>query len=35
MTDETHVEWLDWGAEAFAEADERDCPVLLSLSHVV
>jgi len=32
MTDETHVEWLDWGAEAFAEADERDCPVLLSLS---
>ena len=32
MTDETHVEWRDWGAEAFAEADERDCPVLLSLS---
>ncbi|WP_050033892.1 DUF255 domain-containing protein [Halorubrum halophilum] len=32
MTDETHVEWRDWGAEAFAEADDRDCPVLLSLS---
>ena len=32
MTDETHVEWRDWGPEAFAEADERDCPVLLSLS---
>ncbi|WP_418285993.1 DUF255 domain-containing protein [Halorubrum sp. DTA46] len=32
MTDETHVEWRDWGHEAFAEADERDRPVLLSLS---
>ena len=32
MTDETHVEWRGWGAEAFAEADDRDCPVLLSLS---
>ncbi|WP_144921539.1 DUF255 domain-containing protein [Halorubrum salsamenti] len=32
MTDETHVEWRDWSAEAFAEADERDRPVLLSLS---
>ena len=32
MTDETHVEWRDWGPEAFAEADERDRPVLLSLS---
>ncbi len=32
MTDETHVEWRDWGAEAFAEADDRGCPVLLSLS---
>ncbi|MFO8115105.1 MAG: DUF255 domain-containing protein [Halorubrum sp.] len=32
MTDETHVEWRDWGAEAFAEADDRNCPVLLSLS---
>ena len=32
MTDEPYVEWRDWGAEAFAEADERDCPVLLSLS---
>ncbi|WP_048078148.1 DUF255 domain-containing protein, partial [Halorubrum sp. AJ67] len=32
MSDETRVEWRDWGPEAFAEADERDCPVLLSLS---
>ncbi|WP_280588232.1 DUF255 domain-containing protein [Halorubrum sp. Boch-26] len=32
MTDETHVEWRDWGSEPFAEADERDRPVLLSLS---
>ncbi|GAB7009426.1 DUF255 domain-containing protein, partial [Halorubrum trueperi] len=32
MTDETHVEWRDWGREAYAEADDRDCPVLLSLS---
>ncbi|GAB6880157.1 DUF255 domain-containing protein [Halorubrum gandharaense] len=32
MTDGTHVEWREWGPEAFAEADERDCPVLLSLS---
>ena len=32
MTDETHVEWRDWGDEAFTEADERECPVLLSLS---
>ncbi|TKX78874.1 thioredoxin domain-containing protein [Halorubrum sp. SD626R] len=32
MTDETHVEWRDWGSEAFAEADDRDRPVLLSLS---
>ena len=32
MTDETHVEWRDWGPEAFAEAAERDRPVLLSLS---
>jgi uncharacterized protein YyaL (SSP411 family) len=32
MTDETHVEWREWGADAFAEADERECPVLLSLS---
>ncbi len=27
-----HVEWREWGHEAFAEADERDRPVLLSLS---
>ena len=32
MTDETHVEWRDWGAAAFAEAADRNCPVLLSLS---
>ena len=32
MTDGTRVEWRDWGREAFAEADDRDCPVLLSLS---
>ena len=32
MTDGTRVEWRDWGHEAFAEADDRDCPVLLSLS---
>jgi uncharacterized protein YyaL (SSP411 family) len=34
MTDETHVEWRDWGSEAFAEAAERDRPVLLSLSAI-
>ncbi|GAB7092714.1 DUF255 domain-containing protein [Halorubrum luteum] len=32
MTDRTHVEWRDWGHEAFAAADEADRPVLLSLS---
>jgi len=32
MTDATRVEWRPWGPEAFREADERDCPVLLSLS---
>ena len=32
MTDRTHVEWYDWGHEAFARADEADQPVLLSLS---
>ncbi|WP_418281445.1 DUF255 domain-containing protein [Halorubrum sp. DTA98] len=32
MTDGTHVEWRDWGREAFAEADDEDKPVLLSLS---
>ena len=32
MTDEPYVEWRDWDADAFAEADERDRPVLLSLS---
>ncbi len=32
MTDETRVEWREWGPDAFAEADERDRPVLLSLS---
>jgi Highly conserved protein containing a thioredoxin domain len=32
MTDATRVEWREWGREAFAEADDRDRPVLLSLS---
>ena len=32
MSDEMHVEWREWGHEAFDEADERDCPILLSLS---
>jgi uncharacterized protein YyaL (SSP411 family) len=32
MTDATRVEWREWGREAFAEADDRDQPVLLSLS---
>ncbi len=32
MTDRTHVEWREWGPEAFAEADDRDRPMLLSLS---
>ncbi len=34
MTDETRVEWHQWGADAFAEADARDVPVLLSLTAV-
>ena len=29
---ETRVEWRDWGEMAFAEARERDCPVLLALT---
>ncbi len=32
MDDPTRVEWREWGAEAFEEADSRDVPVLLSLS---
>ncbi len=32
MTERTHVEWRDWGSEAFDEADRRDRPVVLSLS---
>ena len=32
MTDGTYVEWREWGTEAFAEADESNRPVLLSLS---
>jgi uncharacterized protein YyaL (SSP411 family) len=28
----TTVRWRDWGTEAFAEARERSCPVLLSLT---
>lgn len=34
MTDETRVEWRQWGADAFTEADARDVPVLLSLTAV-
>jgi uncharacterized protein YyaL (SSP411 family) len=29
---ETLVEWREWGAEAFAVADRRSCPVLLSVT---
>ncbi|RQG89426.1 DUF255 domain-containing protein [Natrarchaeobius chitinivorans] len=32
MNDETHVEWREWGREAFDEAREKDVPVLLSLT---
>ena len=32
MNDETLVNWREWGSEALAEADERDSPVLLSLT---
>ena len=32
MEDRTRVEWREWGADAFEEARERDCPVLLSLT---
>ncbi|MFC4357221.1 DUF255 domain-containing protein [Halobium salinum] len=32
MDDDTRVEWREWGAEAFAEADRTGKPVLLSLS---
>ncbi len=32
MSDGTRVEWREWSEEAFVEADDRDCPVLLSLS---
>ncbi|WP_232686393.1 DUF255 domain-containing protein [Halobacterium zhouii] len=30
--DGTRVEWREWGAEAFAEARERDVPVLVALT---
>ena len=30
--DPTTVRWREWGPAAFAEARERDCPVLLSLT---
>ncbi|WP_115863012.1 DUF255 domain-containing protein [Halorussus litoreus] len=30
--EETKVEWREWGADAFAEAQETDTPILLSLS---
>ncbi|ELK54680.1 hypothetical protein D320_08755 [Haloferax sp. BAB-2207] len=32
MTDETRVEWREWGPDAFAEARAADKPILLSLS---
>ncbi|MFB6157979.1 MAG: DUF255 domain-containing protein [Haloferacaceae archaeon] len=32
MDDETRVEWRDWGAAAFAEAERTGRPVLLSLT---
>ncbi|WP_254536304.1 DUF255 domain-containing protein [Halomarina litorea] len=32
MTDETLVEWREWGADAFADAREADRPVLLFLT---
>ncbi|SDM49683.1 hypothetical protein SAMN04487949_1856 [Halogranum gelatinilyticum] len=32
MNEDTHVEWREWGPEAFAEADRTNKPVLLSLS---
>ncbi|WP_281244169.1 DUF255 domain-containing protein [Halogranum rubrum] len=32
MDDQTHVEWREWGQEAFDEAQESNKPVLLSLS---
>src|SRR6056297_3248128 len=32
MTPDTHVEWADWGDEAFAEAQATSTPILLSLT---
>lgn len=32
MQEETRVEWREWGPEAFAEAQEAEKPLLLSLS---
>jgi uncharacterized protein YyaL (SSP411 family) len=32
MDDDTHVEWREWGAGAFAEAERTGKPVLLSLT---
>ena len=32
MREDTLVEWREWGAEAFAEAERRNEPLLLSLS---
>ncbi|MFD1513670.1 DUF255 domain-containing protein [Halomarina rubra] len=32
MTDESLVEWREWGPEAFAEAEERDAPLLVFLT---
>ncbi len=28
------IGWRDWGEEAFAEARERDVPILLSIGHL-
>lgn len=32
MTAETHVEWTEWGPDAFAEARAESTPILLSLT---
>ena len=31
--DENPVEWYEWGEEAFADAKDRDVPVLLSVGY--
>ena len=32
---ENPVDWYEWGEEAFAEADRRDVPVILSVGYVI